>query len=33
MNVNGFCNYVHIDKFRRVAKEQARKKDGSEVKV
>lgn len=33
MDTNGFCNYIHIDKFRRVDKEKAKKKEGAEAKV
>ena len=32
MDVNGFCNYVHMDKFGRVDKEKVMRK-GAEVKV
>ena len=32
MDANGFCNYVHTDKFGRVDKEKARR-EGAEVKV
>ena len=33
MYTNGFCNYVHMDKFGRVDKEKARRKAGAEVKL
>ena len=33
MDVNGLCNYVHMDEFGRVDKEKARREEGAEVKV
>ena len=33
MDVNGFCNFVHMDEFGRVDKEKARRRGGAEVKV
>ena len=33
MDVNGFCNFVHMDEFGRVDKEKARGRGGAEVKV
>ena len=33
MDVNGFCNYVHMYEFWRVDKEKARREVGAEVKV
>ena len=33
MDVNGLCNFVHMDEFMKVDKEKARRKGGAEVKV
>ena len=33
MDVNGFCNFVHMDEFGRVDKEKARNRGGAEAKV
>ena len=33
MDVNGFCNFVHMDEFGKVDKEKARRKGGAEVRV
>ena len=33
MDANGFCNYVHMDKFGRVDQEKGKRKEGAEVKV
>lgn len=33
MDANGFCNYAHIDKFRRVHKERAKKNEEADAKV
>ena len=33
MDVNGFCNFVHMDQFGRVDKEKPRKRGGAEAKV
>ena len=33
MDVNGFCNFVHMDEFGRVDKEKARRRGGAEAKV
>ena len=33
MDVNGFCNFVHMDEFRRADKEKARRRGGAEAKV
>ena len=33
MDVNGFCNFVHMDEFGRVDKEKAKRRGGAEAKV
>ena len=33
MDVNGFCNYVHMDEYGRVDKDKARREEGAEVRV
>ena len=33
MDVNGFCNYVHMDEYGRVDNEKARKEERADVRV